>query len=95
LGRAKVHATADLCRQINPEVQVHAHAGAFRRSSMKSMAAFHDHERRVVFFCCVDSIATRRLIWEAVRARVALWVDGRMSAEVIRVLTAGQPGSDS
>jgi len=94
LGRAKVHATADLCRQINPEVQVHVHARAFRRSSTKSMAAFHDHERQLVLFCCVDSIATRRLIWEAVRARVAFWVDGRMSAEVIRVLTTGLPGSD-
>jgi sulfur carrier protein ThiS adenylyltransferase len=39
-------------------------------------------------FCCVDSIATRRLIWEAVQDRVTFFVDGRMSAEVLRVLTA-------
>src|SRR5262249_6199987 len=39
-------------------------------------------------FCCVDSIATRRLIWEAVNARVELFIDGRMSAEVLRILTA-------
>jgi len=30
-----------------------------------------------------------KLIWEAVKARVSLFVDGRMSAEVIRVLAAG------
>ena len=37
---------------------------------------------------CVDSIKTRRLIWEAVRDRSSFYVDGRMSAEVLRVLTA-------
>ena len=36
------------------------------------------------WFCCADSIAARKLIWEAVKARVSLFVDGRMSAEVIR-----------
>lgn len=42
-----------------------------------------------VIFCCVDSIATRRFIWEAVRDRVRLLIDTRMSAEVVRILTAG------
>jgi sulfur carrier protein ThiS adenylyltransferase len=91
LGQAKVHATADLCRQINPALDVHAHAGSFRRTSPKSIAAFHDRQKRMVVFCCVDSIATRRLVWETVRYRAALWTDGRMSAEVIRVLAASDP----
>ena len=39
-------------------------------------------------FCCVDSIDTRRLIWEAVKDRASWFCDGRMSAEVLRVLTA-------
>ncbi len=91
LGRAKVHATADLCRSINPEVQVHAHASTFRRSSVKAMALFQDRQHRQIVFCCVDSITTRKLIWEVLRERVALFIDGRMSAEVIRVLTAGEP----
>jgi len=94
LGRAKVHATADLCRSINPDTLVHAHANVFRRSSVKAMGAFHDRERRLAVFCCVDSITTRRLVWEAVRARAALFVDGRMSAEVIRVLAVGEPAHD-
>lgn len=41
-----------------------------------------------VVFCGVDKIEARRLIWEAVRDRTAFFVDGRMSAEVLRVLTA-------
>jgi len=39
-----------------------------------------------VLFCCVDSIETRRFIWQSVRERVAFFCDGRMSAEVLRVL---------
>ena len=95
LGRSKVHATADLCRQVNPDVQIHVHATTLRRSSPKSIAAFHDPSHRLVLFSCVDSITTRRLIWETVRRRVALFVDGRMSAEVIRVLAAAEPTPDS
>ena len=38
-------------------------------------------------FACVDSIDVRRLIWDAVRDKVAFFRDARMSAEVLRVLT--------
>lgn len=41
-----------------------------------------------VVFCAVDKIAVRRLIWESVKDKVSFFVDGRMSAEVLRVLTA-------
>jgi sulfur carrier protein ThiS adenylyltransferase len=40
-----------------------------------------------VLFCCVDSIETRRIIWQSVKDRVEFFCDGRMSAEVLRVLT--------
>jgi hypothetical protein len=42
-------------------------------------------------FCCVDSIATRRMIWESVRSSASFFVDGRMSAEVLRVLAESEP----
>ncbi len=42
----------------------------------------------------MDSIVRRRLIWEAVKLQAALFVDGRMSAEVIRVLAVDSPASD-
>ena len=83
LGRLKVEATADLCRRINSEIRRETQPGRFRRSM----------EVGEVLFCCVDSIATRKLIWEAVKDRVTLFVDGRMSAEVIRVLAAGADAS--
>jgi len=40
-------------------------------------------------------IGTRRLIWEAVKERVYFFCDGRMSAEVLRVLSvAGAEGRE-
>jgi sulfur carrier protein ThiS adenylyltransferase len=44
-------------------------------------------------FCCVDKIDVRRLIWEAVGNTAPFYVDGRMSAETLRVLTACDPQS--
>jgi sulfur carrier protein ThiS adenylyltransferase len=46
-----------------------------------------------VLFCCVDAIVTRRHIWEVVKDRVRLFIDGRMAAEVLRVLTASDGAS--
>ena len=39
-------------------------------------------------FVCVDSIVTRKHIWDAVQDKVNFFCDGRMSAEVLRVVTA-------
>ena len=77
LGRMKVEATAMVCRQMNSGVEIVVEPERFRRSRTQVGN---------VLFCCVDSIDTRKLIWEAVQDRVRLYVDGRMSAEVIRVL---------
>jgi hypothetical protein len=38
-------------------------------------------------FCCVDSISAREAIWRSASNRCQFWCDGRMLAEVIRVLT--------
>ncbi len=78
LAQLKVHATAKLCRAINAGVEVVSARERFRRSM----------EVGNVVFCCVDKIDVRRLIWDAIADRVTLYVDGRMSAEVLRVLTA-------
>lgn len=40
-----------------------------------------------VVFCCVDSISVRGAMWRSVSPRYEFWSDGRMLAEVIRVLT--------
>ena len=91
LGTSKVHSTTALCRRLNPLVHVTAHAERFKRSTVKDLPP----GGQLVVFACVDSIGTRRLLWEALRQRAALFVDGRMSAEVIRVLAVESPATDS
>ena len=76
LGRPKVEATADLCQQINHHLEAYNLQERFRRST----------DVGNVLFCCVDAIEARRFIWEAVKDRVEFFADGRMSAEVVRVL---------
>ena len=78
MGKLKVNATLELCWRINAATQIHAVPERFRRSM----------EIGNIVFCCVDRIDVRRLIWEAVKERVNLYGVGRMSAEILRVLTA-------
>jgi len=78
MGKLKVNATLELCWRINAATQIQAVPERFRRSM----------EIGNIVFCCVDRIDVRRLIWEAVKDRVNFYCDGRMSAEVLRVLTA-------
>lgn len=78
MGKLKVNATLELCWRINAATQIHTIPERFRRSM----------EIGNIVFCCVDRIDVRRLVWEAVKDRVNLLCDGRMSAEVLRVLTA-------
>jgi sulfur carrier protein ThiS adenylyltransferase len=95
LGKSKVEPTAHACRLLNPAVRIGEYNERFRRSSPRTLAAFADPTVRPVVFCCVDSIATRQLVWEAVRPMAAFFADGRMSAEVIRILAVGQPALDA
>ena len=78
LGKLKVEATAAQCKRINSGVEIVSVTERFRRSMEIGNAVFD----------CVDKIDVRRLIWEAVKNTVSFYVDGRMSAEVLRVLTA-------
>ena len=88
LNRPKVQATAQACRMILPELQLSIHAERFRRSSARSL---EQAGRDPAVFCCVDSIASRGLIWESIKDRASFFVDGRMSAEVVRVLASDHP----
>jgi ThiF family protein len=78
LGQLKVSATADACQALNSELALTPVPRRFRRSLEVGNA----------LFCCVDRIDTRRLLWEAVESRTDFFSDGRMSAEVVRVVTA-------
>ena len=53
VGRAKVNATADLCQQIEPMLDVEEIKDRFRPTMEIGMAVF----------CCVDSITARAAIW--------------------------------
>lgn len=83
MGELKVNATLQLCWRINAACQIHAVPERFRKSM----------ETGNVVFCAVDSIETRRLIWDSVKDRVNCFCDARMNAEVLRVLTACDPRS--
>lgn len=76
LGRAKVHATADLCQQIQHGLATEEVVDRFKRTSEVGDA----------IFVCVDCIQTRGRIFEAVKDKCRFFVDGRMVAEVVRVL---------
>lgn len=76
LKRPKVAAVAEQCHAINPASRIDVFTKRFNRSIPATE----------VVFCCVDSITTRQRIYEQVRPTTLLFLDARMSAEVIRVL---------
>lgn len=78
LDRLKVDATADMCRQMAPGVNIQPVDQRFRRTM----------DIGTEIFCCVDNISTRRHIWQAVRDNALFFCDGRMSAETLRIITA-------
>jgi sulfur carrier protein ThiS adenylyltransferase len=91
LSLAKAEATAEDCRRLNPDVDVVARVERFRRTTAGKVGG---DGHRLLVFACVDDIDTRRLLWESLRRRAALFVDGRMTAEVLRVLAVGEPATD-
>jgi sulfur carrier protein ThiS adenylyltransferase len=78
LKRPKVDVTAEFCREINYDLQVEVVLDRFKRTIPVGNCVF----------VCVDKIDARKHIWNAVKDKVNFFVDGRMSAEVLRVITA-------
>ncbi len=77
VGEPKVSATAEAISRIDPSTGVETVQDRFRPKQAIGKAVF----------CCVDSISARGTIWRSVNSRCEFWTDGRMLAEVIRVLT--------
>lgn len=90
VGTPKVHAVANIAHQQFPRMELHSIEERFRKSHVQKWP----QGRQIAVFCCVDSIASRKLIWEAVQSRAHFFVDGRMAAEVIRVITCDTPAMD-
>lgn len=89
VGRRKALAVRDHCRAINPDGLFYDDVGRFRSSYGES------YDANTAVFCCVDSIETRARVWEAVSPRAGFFVDGRMSAETVRVLASASPLTDA
>jgi molybdopterin-synthase adenylyltransferase len=90
VGSFKVSATAEVCRRLNPSTQVQALVSRFKRSTARTVMC----NKGLIAFACVDRIGTRKLLWESLRHQAAFFVDGRMSAEVLRVLAVDSPATD-
>ena len=78
LGNPKVIATGNICAAINKDLQIQQVFNRYRRTEQVGN----------IVFCCVDKIETRRMIWEQIGAQTDLFVDGRMSGEVLRIINA-------
>ena len=90
LQQPKVNATADLCRRIHPVIKISAFPESFKRSTPRELKTLSEP----IVFCCVDRIGTRRMIWDTLRGSALFFVDGRMNADVLRVIAADQPAVD-
>ncbi len=91
VGRPKVEAVLELAERQFPAVKATAVIDRFRTSFVRGWPK----DREVAVFCCVDSIRTRKSLWDAVHEAAAFFADGRMAAEVIRVLASGAPRTDT
>lgn len=83
LGKPKVEAVADMMLKINSDVEVIPMNRRFSRAL----------DAGELVFACVDDIEVRQLIWESVSGTCELFADARMSAEVIRIITASDEDS--
>jgi sulfur carrier protein ThiS adenylyltransferase len=77
LGNTKVAATGSALHQIDPNIALELLEDRYRPQQAVGE----------VVFCCVDSISARAAIWRSVAPRCRFWCDGRMLAEVTRILT--------
>lgn len=84
VGSSKVSATANACIDINKECGI----VTFSRRFSKAFEV-----KKHVVFMCVDSISTRKFIFDAIKDDISLMIDTRMAAESFRVLTVSNLSS--
>ncbi|MCJ7828746.1 MAG: ThiF family adenylyltransferase [Dehalococcoidia bacterium] len=91
LGKPKVSCTAIVCHLINKLINVELYHQKFNGKLDSEQSQVNTNENCTIgdtIFCCVDSITTRKEIWESVHDKVDFFCDGRMAAESLRVLMA-------
>lgn len=77
LSKPKVEAVGELCQSINSQISIEAKNTKFNNAMFPGGA----------LFMCVDSINTRKQIFEGVCNKADFFIDGRMSSEYMRILT--------
>jgi sulfur carrier protein ThiS adenylyltransferase len=87
IGDRKVHAVANVAHQQFPQMDLETVPDRFRRSDVRKWVG----DRRIAVFASVDSIESRGVLWQAVKGRAAFFADGRVAAEVVRVLASTAP----
>ncbi|MFT3883350.1 MAG: ThiF family adenylyltransferase [Gemmatales bacterium] len=90
VGTNKVTAVAKLAKQQFPKLEIHTFPERFKKSHVLRWST----SRPIALFCCVDTIDARKLIWDAVKDKCHFFADGRMAAEVVRVLASDSPSAD-
>jgi len=80
VGLPKVQAAAAAIGQLDPAIAVECVQDRYRPKLQIGDAVF----------CAVDSIDARSAIWRSAGPRCRFWCDGRMLAEVIRVLAVDE-----
>jgi len=76
LGKPKVEAVMELCKSINSGISIESKNMKFNNSIFQGG----------VVFVCVDSIGVRKEIFNGICNKCDLFIDGRMSAEYMRIL---------
>jgi len=77
LGKLKIEAVAEMCRNINSEISIETKNMKFNNALFQGG----------IVFVCVDSIETRKLIFEGICHKADLFIDIRMSAEFARIFS--------
>lgn len=90
LGSSKVTAVSKLAHEQFPKMELHTFPERFRKSHVQKWSL----QRPTAVFCSVDCVEARKMIWEAIKHKAAFFADGRMAAEVIRVLACDVPSID-
>jgi len=80
IGKSKVEATSALMRKLNSGIQITAIRERFNYSHKKLL-----NSKQNIVCSSVDSIKDRKFIYNIIKNYADLWIDGRMSAEVIQV----------
>jgi sulfur carrier protein ThiS adenylyltransferase len=91
IGRTKVEAVAEIAKRQFATIEITSVPERFRASSVRTWSS----TKEIAVFCAVDDIETRKLIWQAVQEVASFFADGRMAAEIIRVLASGRPSADA